>query len=186
MSITLIPFDNDTASIFQQQIDFIQRSGIATAMVGLLQAPPGTRLYERLKREGRVAEQISGDNVDGTTNIVPRMGLEALRAGYRAILDHIYAPQFYYERVLAFLREYPPPRIRIHLEPQYILAVGRPISQLGLRGTARLHYWRLFFWILFRRPRLFPLAISGFHFRRVAQLHVEGAGALPKGFPNAA
>jgi radical SAM superfamily enzyme YgiQ (UPF0313 family) len=172
----IVGFDSDTPSIFQQQIDFIQRSGIVTAMVGLLQAPAGTRLYERLKREGRLLNEMSGDNVDGSTNIIPKMGLEALRQGYREILDQIYAPQFYYERVLTFLREYQPPRIGVHLELQYVLALGRSIYQLGIRGVERAHYWRLFLWTLFRRPRLFPLAITlaiyGFHFRQVAALHV--------------
>jgi radical SAM superfamily enzyme YgiQ (UPF0313 family) len=172
----IVGFDSDTASIFQQQIDFIQRSGIVTAMVGLLQAPPGTRLYERLQREGRLVNEMSGDNVDGSTNVIPKMGLQALRQGYREILGQIYAPQFYYERVLTFLREYRPPRISVHLELQYVLALGRSIYQLGIRGVERAHYWRLFFWTLFRRPRLFPLAITlaiyGFHFRQVAALRV--------------
>ena len=75
----IVGFDSDTPSIFQRQIDFIQKSGIVTAMVGLLQAPPGTGLYERLKGEGRLNEQSSGDNVDGTTNIIPQMSLETLR-----------------------------------------------------------------------------------------------------------
>jgi radical SAM superfamily enzyme YgiQ (UPF0313 family) len=172
----IVGFDSDSPSIFQQQIDFIQRSGIVTAMVGLLQAPPGTRLYERMKEEGRVVNEMSGDNVDGSTNIIPKMGLGTLRAGYRKILDQIYAPQFYYERVLTLLREYQPPKIRIHLDLQYILAFGRSIYRLGIRGDERAHYWRLVFWTLFRRPRLFPLAITlaiyGFHFRQVIALHV--------------
>jgi radical SAM superfamily enzyme YgiQ (UPF0313 family) len=172
----IVGFDSDTTSIFQQQIDFIQKSGIVTAMVGLLQAPPGTRLYERMKQEGRLVNEMSGDNVDGSTNIIPRMGLGTLREGYHKILSQIYAPQFYYERVMTFLREYPPPRINVRLEPQYILAVGRSIYRLGIRGAERAHYWRLFFWAVFRRPRLFPLAItlaiSGFHFRQVVELHV--------------
>jgi radical SAM superfamily enzyme YgiQ (UPF0313 family) len=172
----IVGFDNDSPSIFQQQIDFIQKSGIVTAMVGLLQAPLGTRLYERMQKEGRLVNKFSGDNVDGSTNIVPRMGIQALRDGYRRILSQIYAPKFYYERVLTFLREYQPPRIKIHLEPQYILALWRSIYQLGILGVERVHYWRLFFWTLFRRPRLFPLAITfaiyGFHFRRVAELHI--------------
>jgi len=173
----IVGFDNDSTSIFQQQIDFIQKSGIVTAMVGLLQAPLGTRLYERMQKEGRLVNEFSGDNVDGSTNIIPRMGLETLREGYREILSHIYAPKFYYERVLTFLREYNPPKIRFHPDPQYILALGRSIYQLGIRGVERIHYWRLFFWTLFRRPRLFPLAITlaimGFHFRQVAELHVS-------------
>ena len=102
--------------------------------------------------------------------------LEPLREGYRKILEQIYAPKFYYERVITFLREYQPPKIRIQFEPQYVLALGRSIYQLGIRGAERVQYWKLFFWTLFRRPRLFPLAITlaiyGFHFRQVATLHV--------------
>jgi len=174
----IVGFDNDPPSIFQQQIDFIQKSGIVTAMVGLLQAPPGTRLFERMVKEGRLVSEMSGDNVDGSTNIIPKMGLEPLREGYRKLLSHIYAPQSYYERVLTFLREYHPPKIWFHADPQYILALGRSIYRLGIRGVERVHYWRLFFWTLFHRPRLFPLAITlaimGFHFRQVTELHVAG------------
>jgi hypothetical protein len=74
------------------------------------------------------------------------------------------------------LRQYQPPRIRTRLELQYTLALGRSIYRLGIRGVERAYYWRLFFWTLFRRPRLFPLAITlaiyGFHFRQVAELRV--------------
>ncbi len=172
----IVGFDNDTVSIFQQQVEFIQKSGIVTAMVGMLQAPLGTRLYERMQREGRLVSDFSGDNVDGSTNIIPTMGLEPLREGYRKLLYQIYSPRFYYDRVVTFLREYQPPTIRVHLDVQYILAFGRSIYHLGIRGAERVEYWKLFFWTLFRRPRLFPLAITlaiyGFHFRMVAELHV--------------
>lgn len=173
----IVGFDNDSPSIFQQQIDFIQKSGIVTAMVGLLQAPLGTRLYGRMQEEGRLINEFSGDNVDGSTNIIPRMGLEPLQEGYRKILNQLYAPKFYYERVLTFLREYQPHAIRVHWDPQYFLALWRSIYRLGIRGVERVQYWRLFFWTLFRRPRLFPLAITfaiyGFHFRQVIELHIE-------------
>jgi len=103
-------------------------------------------------------------------------GLQQLREGYREVLSQIYAPRFYYDRVKTFLREYKPPRIQAPLEPQYILALVRSIYHLGIRGVERVHYWQLFFWTLFRRPRLFPLAVTlaiyGFHFRQVIELHV--------------
>ena len=86
----IVGFDNDTSFIFQRQIDFIQKSGIVTAMVGLLQAPVGTKLYERLKKEGRLLGGMSG-NTDGTTNIVTRMNLETLRKGYGNVLNHTYS-----------------------------------------------------------------------------------------------
>jgi radical SAM superfamily enzyme YgiQ (UPF0313 family) len=172
----IVGFDSDTPSIFQRQIDFIQKSGIVTAMVGLLQAPIGTRLYQRLQGEGRVLTSSSGDNVDGSTNIVPKMNIEALREGYRRILDQIYSPKLYYERVKTFLRDYKPPKIGIYLDFEYVLAFLRSIYQLGIKGVERLHYWQLLFWTLFRRPKLFPLAVTfaiyGYHFRQVCELHV--------------
>jgi len=174
----IVGFDSDTASIFQRQIDFIQTSGIVTAMVGLLQAPPGTQLYERLKKEGRLlADRISGDNVDGTTNIIPSMNLEALHAGYRHILEHIYAPRYYYERVKTFLREYQPSPIRVPLDFQYIMAFFRSIVRLGIIGRERVQYWNLLFWTLLHRPKLITLAVTlaiyGYHFRTVCELHVQ-------------
>jgi radical SAM superfamily enzyme YgiQ (UPF0313 family) len=172
----IVGFDHDTPTIFQRQIDFIQTSGIVSAMVGLLQAPPGTRLYERLKQEGRLLDQLSGDNVDGTTNIIPIMNLDTLREGYLHLLQHIYSPEHYYQRVQTFLREYKPPKIKSPLEFEYILAFLRSIYRLGILGEERSHYWRLLFWTLFRRPKLFPLAITlavyGYHFRKVCELHI--------------
>ncbi|MBN1811872.1 MAG: B12-binding domain-containing radical SAM protein [Anaerolineae bacterium] len=179
----IVGFDSDTPSIFQRQIDFIQRSGIVTAMVGLLQAPPGTRLYERLKREGRLREGITGDNVDGTTNIVPRMNLDALRDGYKRIMEHIYSPRHYYQRVRTFLREYKPPKIKPPLDMQRFLAFFRSILRLGILGKERFQYWKLLLWTLFRRPRLFPeavtLAIYGYHFRKVCEIRLVKCSAGP-------
>jgi len=173
----IVGFDHDRPSIFQRQIDFIQRSGIVTAMVGLLQAPVGTRLYERLKKQGRLCSNSSGDNVDGTTNIIPAMSLETLKEGYRKILDHIYSPAPYYQRIRTFLREYRPPRVRMKLQFCDILAVVRSVYRLGFVGRERLHYWKLLLWTQFRRPRLLRhaiiLAIYGYHFRRICEKHVE-------------
>jgi radical SAM superfamily enzyme YgiQ (UPF0313 family) len=172
----IVGFDSDTPTIFQRQIDFIQKSGIVTAMVGLLQAPTGTRLYQRLKGEGRVLDSSSGDNVDGSTNIVPKMNVDTLRSGYRRILDQIYSPKLYYERVRTFLRDYKPAKVWVYLDVQYILAFLRSIYQLGIKGVERMHYWRLLLWTLLRKPKLFPLAVTlaiyGYHFRQVCELHV--------------
>ncbi len=173
----IVGFDSDTPNIFQQQIEFIQKSGIVMAMVGLLQAPYGTQLYKRLQQEGRLTSQISGDNVDGSTNIITKMNLDVLREGYQALLNKIYSPEFYYERVKTFLREYQAPRIKLHIEFIEVLAFIRSIYLLGMKGVERVQYWRLFWWTLFRRPRLFPLAITlsiyGFHFRTVCESHVQ-------------
>ncbi|MBN1813690.1 MAG: B12-binding domain-containing radical SAM protein [Anaerolineae bacterium] len=179
----IVGFDSDTPLIFQRQIDFIQKSGIVTAMVGLLQAIPGTRLYERLKREGRLREEgPTGDNVDGTTNIISRMNLDTLRDGYKRIMEQIYSPKQYYERVRTFLREYKPPKIKPPLDRQRVLAFFRSIVRLGILGRERFHYWKLLLWTLFHRPRLFPeavtFAIYGYHFRKVCELRLVDERAV--------
>lgn len=172
----IVGFDSDTDSIFQRQIDFIQKSGIVTAMVGLLQAPIGTELYRRLQSEGRVMENMNGDNADGLTNIIPKMDLSILQKGYHQILEEIYAPKPFYQRVRVFLEEYQPAKVSIHIEYNEILAFFRSIYWLGLRGKGRLEYWRLFFWALFKEPSKFVLAITfsvyGYHFWRVLEQHI--------------
>ena len=175
----IVGFDHDMPSIFQRQIEFIQKSGIVTAMVGLLQAPPGTRLSERLERDGRLRDQSSGDNVDGSTNIVPVMNLQTLRKGYERILKTIYSPQQYYKRVRTFLREYRAPSANTSLSAGQILAFFRSIFRLGIVGRERLQYWKLLAWTVFRRPRRFPMAVTfaiyGYHFRRTCERHVASS-----------
>jgi radical SAM superfamily enzyme YgiQ (UPF0313 family) len=172
----IVGFDSDTPSIFQRQIDFIQKSGIVTAMVGLLQAPLGTRLYERLKKEGRLCGPLTGDNVEGTTNIIPIMNLDTLHEGYKAILENIYSPEHYYKRLKTFLSEYKAPKIKASLDFQRFLAFFRSAYHLGIIGKERFHYWKLLIWTRFRRPKLMPLAITlaiyGHHFRKVYEQHL--------------
>ena len=144
-------------------------------MVGMLNAPPGTRLYERMKKAGRLTGVFSGDNVDGTTNIVPKMGLDALRDGYRNMIQHIYSPKHYYERTMTFLREYEMPKTsRVHLNLQRLIAVCRSSIRLGFFGKERFHYWKILSWTIFYRPRLVSLAITlaiyGHHFRKISKL----------------
>ena len=173
----IVGFDNDPASIFDRLAGFIQESGIVTAMVGLLNAPRGTRLYDRLEKEGRLLQGISGDNTDASMNFKPIMSAETLLSGYQNILRKIYAPKYYYARVTHFLKNYQPlSRPGLHFSFSRLSAFFKSVILLGIIGKERFHYWRLFFWSLFRRPKLFPLAIThaiyGFHFRKVFQHHL--------------
>lgn len=172
----IVGFDSDDETTFQRMIDFIQQSGIVTAMVGLLQAPVGTQLYQRMLREGRIRNQYSGDNVDGETNIKPKMDLSLLKEGYRKILDSIYSGKGFYERVRTFLKEYKPHRHAVTIQWQEIAALFKSVFEIGIKSKERKEYWKLFFWTLFNCPRKFPLAITfsiyGYHFRKVNELHV--------------
>ena len=168
----IVGFDNDPITIFDTQIRFIQKSGVVTAMVGILIALPRTQLYERLKKEQRLLKETSGNNTDFSTNFIPRMDYDLLISGYKKVLSTLYSPGHYYERVRTFLREYIPPQKKLfHLRLNYIAGFIRSIIVLGIIGKERLHYWRLLLWTMFTRPRLIPQAVTfaiyGFHFRKV-------------------
>ncbi len=167
----IVGFDHDTPSIFQRQIDFIQASGITTAMVGLLQALKGTRLHRRMQRENRLRQESAGDNVGAMPNFIPAMSEHDLRAGYRKLLAAIYSPPYYYQRAQTFLRNYRRPPIPERLQWQDIRAFLRAHIVLGVLGRERFRYWRFLVWTLCHQPWLLPksveLAVLGHHFRLV-------------------
>lgn len=175
----IVGFDSDTPSIFQRQIEFIQRSGIVTAMVGLLNAPRGTRLYQRLMREGRLLRRMSGDNTDFSINFMPKMDLQALIDGYRKILSTIYSPGPYYERVKTFLREYKPRRPkRPAFRLRYLWPMVKGMWVLGVMDKGRLHFWRGLLTTLVRyrssTREFLAAAVYGLHFRKVVEQASRG------------
>ncbi|MFW6137212.1 MAG: B12-binding domain-containing radical SAM protein [Candidatus Aminicenantaceae bacterium] len=170
----IVGFDNDTSSIFKKQIEFIQQSGIVTAMVGLLNAPNGTRLYKRLKSENRLADYFTGDNMDGSINFIPKMGYQKLVRGYKQLVETIYSQKKYYERMKTFLREYHMPSFKVSsLKLQDLSALLKSVWKLGFLEKGKRYYWKLLLYSLVNFPKKFPLAVKmaiyGFHFRRVAR-----------------
>ncbi len=170
----IVGFDSDPLSIFENQIRFIQKSGIVTAMVGLLNAPPGTRLYKRLALENRIRHEFSGNNTDFSINFVPKMQLQALLNGYQNIISTIYAPRQYYERVVTFLKSYHPARINsFHLHLVEMIAFLKSIIILGFKEKGQKYYWKLMLWTLFKKPRCLQMSITmsiyGFHFRKIVE-----------------
>jgi radical SAM superfamily enzyme YgiQ (UPF0313 family) len=176
----IVGFDNDSVITFERLVEFIQKTGIVTAMVGILQAPFGTRLYERMQKAGRIIASFKGDNVSGSTNIIPKMDINVLSTRYIELIRHIYSPEVYYQRVRTFLKDYQLPKIKPDISFRNIwqnsTAFVRSIFKLGIFGKERKQYWSLFFWTLFKKPQLFPLAITfsvyGYHYRIVSETHV--------------
>jgi radical SAM superfamily enzyme YgiQ (UPF0313 family) len=175
----ILGFDSDPLSIFKRQIQFIQKTGIVTAMVGLLNAPNGTKLYHRLKKENRLLQNFTGDNTDFSINFIPRMKLETLIAGYKHVMETIYSPRYYYERVVTFLKEYKPRRAAgiNKLQLSHVIGFFKGLWYLGIRYKGRRYFWRLLITTLIKRPRhigiSLGLAASGFHFYKVVESYNE-------------
>ncbi|MBN1186248.1 MAG: B12-binding domain-containing radical SAM protein [Bacteroidales bacterium] len=166
----IVGFDNDPPNIFQRQIDFIQQSGIITAMVGLLNAPRLSKLYKRLSGEGRILNKFSGDNTDYSMNFIPAMDKDELIVGYKKIIHDIYSGKFYYKRTLGFLKHYNPPFME-KLTFNRLMAFFKSVLLIGILKKDRKYYWNLILWSLFNKPKIFPLAVTysiyGYHFRKV-------------------
>jgi radical SAM superfamily enzyme YgiQ (UPF0313 family) len=168
----VVGFDSDPPNIFQKQVDFIQKSGIVTAMTGLLNAERGTKLYQRLQEERRLTRETTGDNTNFSINFIPKMGYSQLMEGYKYIVHSIYSPWHFYMRLITFLKTYrPPKRGQYDFQFSYIKTFFHSVWTLGIRGEERYYYWKTLLWTLLRRPSLFSiyvrLAIYGYHFRKV-------------------
>lgn len=168
----IVGFDHDRGNIFERQHRFIQEAGVVTAMVGLLNALPRTRLFERLKAEGRLLRASTGNNLDAVLNFVPRMDRDLLVSGYRRLVQRLYAPRDYYRRAITFLRSYRPHGPRVRVSPSEVWAFARSLWVLGVRTRGRRAFWQYLVRTLLFHRRAFGeamnLAITGHHFRKVA------------------
>lgn len=169
----IIGFDHDPPDIFERQFSFIQQSGIATAMVGLLTALPMTQLHHRLRGEGRLRAAATGNNTEAFLNFVPTMDRLFLMDGYRRLMRALYEPRTYYRRVLTFLSHYHARGPGLRPTWAEVRAFGRSLLVLGIMHPGRLAFWSFLAKVALRHPRSFPravaLAIYGFHYRMIAR-----------------
>jgi radical SAM superfamily enzyme YgiQ (UPF0313 family) len=167
----IVGFDADDETIFDRQHEFISRSPISMAMVGVLTALPSTQLWRRLSAEGRLLHEGEGDAAYHP-NFVPRLPAATLVSGYGRLLAALYEPRAYFRRALRTLelqRDLPPPRYRRPLSFS-IAAVARSLWRQGLRSRYRRAYWAFLARALVEAPRRFAhamaLAIHAEHFIR--------------------
>lgn len=173
----IVGFDHDDESIFARQIKFIQETGVATAMVGLLNALPNTKLWHRLKSENRLVDNSSGDNTDGSLNFIPRMDRAKLIEGYNRLVKTIYSPRYYYQRVNEFLQTYKPtPIIRKNkYSLQRLKALLKSVFYIGIlgNGVSQWYYWKLMLKALIFYRQSFAeamtLIVYGHHFRKMTK-----------------
>lgn len=184
----ILGFDSDADDIFERQIAFIQETGIPKAMVGILTALPGTKLYQRLEKEDRLTDiDISGSNTHNMgTNIITTMSPETLKEGYKQVLGTLYDATLknYFARCDTLLSRlqhtgYRQRHIRFH-EIKALLKslVIQPFTPYGRE------YLKFISRNLIKRPHLFAEVIThsvmGHHFHMITQetLKVDVAASL--------
>lgn len=168
----IVGFDSDTPSVFQRQIDFIQQSGIVSAMVGLLNAPKNTKLYLQMEAENRLTIEATGNNTDSSMNFIPKMDSNELQEGYKRIIKNIYSVKPYYKRVRQLLLNYNRlAKGQTKIKFSLLLAFIKSVYVIGFLNKGRTEYWKFIIWTLFNKPKLMVDAITytvyGYHFRTV-------------------
>jgi hypothetical protein len=184
----IVGFDHDPDDIFDVQIDFIRKSGIPCSMVSLLVALPGTQLWRRLEREGRLRQTGPTDkDTDCTLNFIPSMDEARLVEGYKSILHTIYRPAEYYQRTLdclAHLNRDGAPKLWAKVSMNDIASLVRLVVHLGVRDRARSEFWHYMKCVLAdHRDKLrqgMAFAAIGYHFRKLTEQHsvIDNVGYL--------
>ena len=169
----IVGFDSDEPDIFQRQFDFIQQAGVVTAMVGLLQALPRSRLHARLAEQGRLRDVSGGDNTSVFFNFEPRLDREFLVENYCRLMKRLYEPGNYYRRIRTFLDTHRMRGPREKLTWRDFGAVLKSFWLMGIVHRGRYAYWRFLTTTMVRHPQqigvAITMAITGHHFRRVAE-----------------
>jgi radical SAM superfamily enzyme YgiQ (UPF0313 family) len=170
----IVGFDSDPPDIFDRQIEFVERAAIPWAMTGMLQAPPTTPLYERMKKEGRLLEDKPEPSNFDAPNFRTVLPLPELLDGTNRMLLALYEPRRFYQRVLDSLERWQvqPEQKASAISLRYVLTVLlKSVWKQGVLSRHRGAYWRFMRSLMMRwgldaqKRRLgFELALSGHHF----------------------
>ncbi len=154
----IVGFDSDDLSIFQRQFDFFSKTGVAMISVYPLQAADGTRLKERVIKEGRYIDQnessIKGSenkSIFNTVTIKPKqMTVSQLQQGVFWLLWKLYNPLNFTNRVKIFFEtfENSPKKNRLNI----------PKPRLSIEVIGMI--WRIFKYYIFSAGRDEKTALS--------------------------
>lgn len=175
----IVGFDSDDETIFERQREFIERAGITWAMAGMLQAPPTTPLYDRMRREGRLFEDSEGTSNFSAPNFETRMPVAALMNGLSGLLADLYTPEAYFQRAWRSLQLWNtrPVQKPPDLPMSYNLRLlARSMWTQGVRSSYQWAYWK-FLWRVMRSYLNHPaklwmgsmILLAGHHFLIYAQ-----------------
>src|SRR5215813_6799312 len=141
----IVGFDSDPPDIFDRQIEFIERAAIPWAMVGFLQAPPTTPLFDRMRKAGRLLEDSAAVSNFNPPNFRTLLPLPDLLRGLRRTLLKIYEPDRFYARGLRSLYYWKiregqcAPSFPLHYRMKAVVA---SLWRQGVRSSYRRAYWR--------------------------------------------
>ncbi len=153
----VLGFDQDPPSVFNAMIQLIQESGIIVAQIAILTPLRGTKLYDRLKAEGRLIKEdpvILSMDTDPTANYITKMEKAKLLEGYCEVVNTVYSPKVFYDRIKIFLKDYKPLIEDSKIDYIEVLIIFiKTVFFIGILGKERFYYWKSLLWCLFNNPK---------------------------------
>ena len=160
----ILGLDSDTPEVFQNQIDFMNESGMVLVSINLLKAPLGTELYERIKSENRLISDLDFD--ENRSNMTHMMDKDLLDAGYRRVLENIYSAEGVFNRAKVYFQSKKPFKVKNGIKQKLTLSVvamaARVVYLLGIKDENRRYFWKMLFWLF--RNNMFRYADLGVFF----------------------
>jgi radical SAM superfamily enzyme YgiQ (UPF0313 family) len=105
MAAFVLGFDEDTPEVFAQTAGFLREAGVDTLQLTVLTPFPGTPLYARMEKAGRIIDRDWAYYDMGQVVFQPkRMSVEALEAGHVAVLRGFYSWRAILGRALRQIR----------------------------------------------------------------------------------
>lgn len=138
----IVGFDSDGPEAFAAQRDFLDAAPLPLAMIGILTALPGTQLWRRLEREGRLRDTSDGDAF-ARPNFETAMGDVALLEGYAELMRDVYSPGRYYARCTAVVERIGKPIATSRVTIDDLVITARAVARIGILSARRKHFWRL-------------------------------------------
>uniref|UniRef100_B8HVU7 Radical SAM domain protein n=1 Tax=Cyanothece sp. (strain PCC 7425 / ATCC 29141) TaxID=395961 RepID=B8HVU7_CYAP4 len=156
MSGFIIGFDNEKAGAGGRIQSFIEEAGIVQCQFSLLQALQNTAMWDRLKREGRLADGLGTFHQGAIMNFVPTRPIAEITEEYIAAFWQIYDPTAYLKRAFRNFMMMngwrgKTKRKLTTTELRLFLAI---CWRQGLLRSTRWRFWWQLGMIALRKPRL--------------------------------
>jgi radical SAM superfamily enzyme YgiQ (UPF0313 family) len=149
MAGCMMGFDNEEPGTDQRFIDFAMKSDIPEMYFTLLQAAPGTELWNRLESEGRLLPWSGTDdmgNQSGMTNFVPTRPVREVVSEFIRAFEVLYEPRAFLERAyrhIARMESSPPKKGFFPPTVAEIRCLAIMILRQGVLYPTRWTFWRL-------------------------------------------
>jgi radical SAM superfamily enzyme YgiQ (UPF0313 family) len=169
----IIGFDGEKEGAGGRIVEFVTRTGIPHAMMGMLQALPNTALWHRLEKEGRLIEgkaAAKGVNQTNLLNFEPTRPIRDIANEYVDAFGALYEPNAFIDRVYSYFLKLPPQQWKKLVVPGSrppkptswvdLRALGIILWRQGLKRNTRVRFWKALYGMYRQNPKRFTGFIS--------------------------